>query len=255
MRVFIRGGVKAEVAAVVGMALIALLSVAVLAVIVVRWFSGQSKEHAPTTTFTDSRDGQTYKTVTIGKQTWMAENLNYKTDSGSWCYNDSISYCMKYGRLYDWKTAAIVCPAGWKLPDTSDWDKLETAAGGWVAVAYKILKPWVFLDIPWGKRLKSKCGWKDSRDKYMDDSLIVYEPCDSISGTDNYGFSALPGGVRDHDDGSFYEVGEYGYWWMASECDGDNACGRQMRYDFDGVFGNDGDKYSGRSVRCVADRP
>ncbi|MDR2694074.1 MAG: fibrobacter succinogenes major paralogous domain-containing protein, partial [Chitinispirillales bacterium] len=115
-------------------------------------------------TFTDSRDGKTYNTVKIGKQTWMAENLNYGTSSGSWCYNDRDSYCKKYGRLYEWETAKKTCPSGWHLPSRQEWEALVTYAGGYEAA---------------GKRLKSTIGWNDSG-----------------SGTDDYGFSALPGGGR-----------------------------------------------------------
>jgi len=184
-------------------------------------------------TFTDTRDGQTYKTVKIGEQTWMAENLNYITDrywrfgdttdfNISWCYNNDISYCYKYGRLYDWNTAETVCPNGWKLPSREDWNRLVTTAGGWKTA---------------GKKLKSKSGWNENG-----------------NGTDNYGFSALSGGFR-YVYGGFSGVGYYGYWWTATEYPGGDAYGRGM-YCYDGiVYEGYLDKSYGYSVRCVADRP
>ena len=110
-------------------------------------------------TLTDERDGKTYKTVTIGKQTWMAENLNYKTRY-SFCYNNKAEYCDKYGRLYTWDFAMEACPAGWGLPSLEEFQVLVATIGG-LSTA--------------GKVLKSTEGWKDGG-----------------NGTDDYGFSALP---------------------------------------------------------------
>jgi uncharacterized protein (TIGR02145 family) len=76
---------------------------------------------APANTFTDSRDGKPYRFVQIGKQTWMAENLNYETPIGSNCYNDSPQYCQKYGRLYSGSAAKKACPVGWHLPSKDEW--------------------------------------------------------------------------------------------------------------------------------------
>jgi uncharacterized protein (TIGR02145 family) len=187
-------------------------------------------------TLTDGRDGQTYKTVKIGKQTWMAQNLNYQTKSGSWCYDNKADNCKQYGRLYDWKTAATVCPKGWKLPSRKDWDSLGQAVGG-EKVPYHENSMIYWYGA--GNALKARSGWKNNG-----------------NGTDNYGFSALPGGYRRSAVlFLFYDAGNYGYWWTATESSDGDAYYRDMYYDNDGVRGNNDYKSYGFSVRCVADTP
>jgi len=96
-------------------------------------------------TFTDERDGKVYKTVKIGNQVWMAENLNCKIGN-SWCYDDKNF--QKYGRFYDWNTAMTYCrPKGWHLPTDAEWENLVNFVGG-SEVA--------------GKVLKSSIGWADN---------------------------------------------------------------------------------------------
>jgi uncharacterized protein (TIGR02145 family) len=79
--------------------------------------------------FVDGRDGKAYRTVTIGAQTWFAENLAFKTPTGSFCYDDDERNCASDGRLYTFAVAKTVCPAGSHLGSDDDWKKLETALG------------------------------------------------------------------------------------------------------------------------------
>jgi uncharacterized protein (TIGR02145 family) len=175
--------------------------------------------HAQTAgTFTDARDGKTYRTVKIGEQVWMAENLNYETDS-SWCYDNKNFNCKKYGRLYTWDAAMKACPVGWHLPTRQEWNELVSFAGGDNA----------------GTKLKSKSpNW---------------------DGTDDYGFSALPGGIRGIRGlvGTFGGLGADGYWWTATEYDASYAWFRDMYTGYTDVNENGDDKGNGLSVRCLRD--
>jgi len=145
----------------------------------------------------DKRDGKTYKTVKIGNQIWMAENLNFAGKGV--CYNGAASNCDKYGRLYDWATAMDVsegyntelldappgyhqgiCMDGWHLATRGEWDVLISFVG---------------TDV--GKKLKARnSSWNDDY------------------GTDIYGFRALPGGILTDE---FEQLNIQGYWWTSTE--------------------------------------
>ncbi len=182
-------------------------------------------------TFTDSRDGKSYKKVKIGDQTWMAENLNYQADEGSWCYNDESISCDITGRLYDWETARTVCPAGFHLPSNEEWNVLVEAAGGNDAA---------------GTALKARSGWSGA---VLDDGSVR-----NGDGTDDFGFSALPGGFRDFSDGKCHNAGTSGVWWTATERgSGDNAYNMGVYFNHGGVVAGDSNKNYGGSVRCIAD--
>jgi uncharacterized protein (TIGR02145 family) len=167
---------------------------------------------------TDTRDGQKYRAVKIGGKIWLAQNMNYRPQGGnSWCYEDNSSNCEKYGRLYDWNTAKTACLSGWHLPSRKEWKDLVTAAGAFSTS---------------GKKLK------------------VAPP--EWNGTDDYKFSAQPGGFR-NEDGSFSAIGTDGSWWTATENNSRNAYLQYMGYDYGNVLEVEYDKSNGISVRCVMD--
>jgi len=197
-------------------------------------------------TFTDWRDGTVYKKITLTREkawsaTWMAENLNYVTrnlsGNGAWCYDDSDAGCAKYGALYNWATAQTVCPLGWHLPTLKEWGALSKAAGGNGFDSYG-------NGGTAGKVLKSTSGWEN-------DSV-------SYNGTDDFGFSALPGGSRSSD-GNFKNAGFIGFWWTTT-ADADQAYGRfigDLSHNYDSTYEPlswfHGSKNIGCSVRCVQD--
>ena len=172
--------------------------------------------------------GQTYKTTKIGTQTWMAENLNYEAE-GSVCCENNPDNCAKYGRLYNWETAKKVCPKGWHLPSNEEWDKLFR----FVDSDTSSKSPHKSLTA--GKHLKAASGWDEDG-----------------NGTDKYGFSALPGGFGNSGD-SFYYVGNFGYWWSASEYRSYYAYYRYMGYRIEGARWLPYFKSRLLSVRCLQD--
>ena len=122
--------------------------------------------------FTDSRDGQSYDIVKIGSLTWMAENLNFETESSA-CPDGDSRNCKRLGRLYTWAEAKSVCPEGWRLPTKADFEALMAAADGSGVV------------------LKARDGWFKKG-----------------NGSDAFGFKALPAGYRSVD-GKFDGIGGY----------------------------------------------
>lgn len=145
------------------------------------------------TEFTDERDGQKYKAVCIGKQNWMAENLRYNAQ-GSVIYNNNNAFLPVYGRLYSWNTMMNgesgsssnpsgrrgICPKGWHIPSKAEWEELLN-----------------FVGYDTGK-LKDTTRWKTPNTEH----------------TNQYGFTALPGGIQTPPPTSgFSWLSSAGFWW------------------------------------------
>jgi len=157
---------------------------------------------------------------------WMTENLRINFYEGSRCYDKADSNCNKYGRLYTWETAMKACPNGWHLPSRAEWGELAKAAGGKGDYG-------TGGTGGAGKKLKAKSGWV----------------CGG-NGSDDFGFSALPGGGHyTYDEGA----GNIGRWWTATESGEDYAYYRGMHYINSYVREDTEGKYQILSVRCVAD--
>jgi len=170
-----------------------------------------------TNSITDSRDGKTYNTVKIGTQTWMAENLNYETNTGSWCYSNIDNNCNKYGRFYNLEAAKKACPSGWRLPNDKDLNNLINIAG-----------------VDGAKKLKSISGWNNNG-----------------NGTDAFGFSALPGGFSNNLGGGT-SLGISAFWWYTTDDNSIKATYR-MDYNKNDIIKSRGNNNLGISVRCIKD--
>jgi len=180
-----------------------------------------------------------YESVVIGTQTWMKKNLNIET-ADSWCYENKTENCAKYGRLYTWTAAKTACPTGWHLPSRAEWGTLAEFAGGTGDYGAN-------FNSTAGEALKSTSGWNTSN---------TY---DKFTGTDAYGFSALPGGGwKDWEYNgsySFHSVGENGMWWTATESPSftSSAYYRIMAYNYNETGEYTENKNTAYSVRCIAD--
>ena len=181
-------------------------------------------------TFTDARDGKSYKTVVIGGKTWMAENLNYDNSAtatgsidSSFCYDGIPANCEKYGRLYQEYAATAVCPEGWRLPTADDWRDLTTTAKS------------EFGDD--NGSLRAVGQWENT----------IFG--DNVTATNASGFSALPAGYRAKT-GECDGEGTKAYFWGEDNMN-HYAWILSNQYDMEKESMQRG--YFAYAVRCVKD--
>jgi len=207
-------------------------------------------------------DGNTYKTIVIGNQTWLAENLrtakfsngdsiphvsgeaewkaiwnnDKPTSQPAWCIlRNTPSNNIPYGKLYNWYAVADnrnICPAGWHVPTDCEWMYLESSLGMSVAdqetAGYRGTNE--------GGALKATTNWNSP----------------NTGATNSSGFTGFPGGNRDSN-GPYYGIGSGGYWWSSTENDSSLAWYRRLNYGLSDVFRDYSGKRPGFSVRCIRD--
>ena len=181
-------------------------------------------------TFTDPRDGETYITIKVPnkKVTWMAQNLRWRMDDGSWSYNGltSAPYYKQFnfGRLYTWYAAIKACPAGWRLPSDTDWDILISAFGGEEN----------------GSAFKSTIGWENGG---------------WGNGSNTSGFSGLPGGRVREGYEQYLDDHGWGFWWSSSDTGpgSGRAYYRNLVDVSRSINRTTEGKSDGMSVRCLRD--
>lgn len=179
------------------------------------------KTHFTLDNIIDERDGQDYATVKIGDQWWMAENLNFGTNAGSFYYNDDSMTNGYLGRLYQWNVAQYVCPSGWRLPSDDDWIALE-----------------MFLGMPPSQA--DLTGWRGT-----DQGTILKEGGSS-------GFDANLGGRRTVG-GSYVNKGSFGYYWTTTDNGGGVALYRSLSISLPTIGRYEYPKKGAFYVRCVKD--
>ncbi len=211
-----------------------------------------------TDTIIDNRDGKIYKTIKIGEQWWMAENLaatKLKNDEAlalitensewieltapaySWYNNDEETYKGTYGALYNWYAVntGCLCPVGWHIPSDGEWKQLETALG----------------------LSHSETEEKGIRGNHEGGQLkqvgIDYWNSPNTGATNKSGFTAIPVGHRNWKSGDFIDIGLFGTWWSSTEDDSSYAWRRTLYFGDDKIRRFTSHKRDGFSVRCIKD--
>ena len=140
-------------------------------------------------TFSDNRDGQIYHSIQIGNQFWMAENLAYRANEECWAYENEEKNVSVYGYLYSWETACNVCPEGWHLPSSAEFDTLISYLGG--------------STVAGGKMKRTGTSYWNSP---------------NTGATNSSGLTALSGGIRYSSEGGWFDnKGDFTSFWSSSE--------------------------------------
>lgn len=194
----------------------------------------------------DERNDQTYKTVQIGNQVWMSQNLNFDyrdSTDGSICFSENEDYCKVGGRLYSWSMAQKVCPQGWHLPSRAEFQALIEFADS----TAEFKNPNFYYSDKVSKFLKTLSGWNTTDGE-------------NVSGKDTYGFSALPTGScskkekgKDKDGGlECFNDGQESVFWSSTESDGSHAYLMSVYYEGkSGITFNSKNTFA--AVRCLKD--